>query len=263
MRTTVQQIRARKGGDKIVALTSYTAPFARILDPYVDILLVGDSLGMVLYSLESTLNVPLHVMIQHGEAVVRSSKQALVVVDMPFGSTQESKEAAFRNCARVMKKTGCQAVKLEGGAEMAETIRYLTERAIPVLAHIGLMPQHVNALGGFKVQGRTENERQRLLEDAKAVEQAGAFAVVIEGTQEDVAAEITQSISIPTIGIGASAACEGQVLVAEDMAGLSGAAYKFIGQFGDMAGELEKAARAYAEAVRGGEFPTSKHTFGK
>lgn len=262
-RKNIQTIQAAKGKEKIVVLTAYTAPVARILDRYCDILLVGDSLGMVLYGFDSTLPVTLEMMIQHGRAVVTHSEKALVVVDLPFGSYEESPEQALENSRRILQETGAQAIKLEGGQEMAATIRHLTQHGVTVMAHIGLLPQHIEELGGYKVQGRTEAERARILADAKAVEEAGAFAIVIEATQEDVACAATTLVNIPTIGIGASEACDGQVLVVDDMAGLSGANYKFVRQFGDMAAELDKAARDYAAAVRSGEFPAKDHVFGK
>lgn len=261
MRQTIHTIQSKKGGEKIVVLTAYTAPFARIIDPHVDILLVGDSLGMVLYGMDSTLPVHLATMIAHGAAVVRASQQAHVVVDMPFGSYQESKEQAFRNAAKVMKKTGCGSVKCEGGEAMAETIAFLTERAIPVMAHIGLMPQHIHQLGGYKVQGRDDTARKQLMRDAQAVEQAGAYAVVIEATEEEIAAQISETLSIPTIGIGASAACDGQVLVTEDMAGLTGEQFTFLQQFGALGEQLDQAASDYAHAVRNGSFPGKEHVF--
>ncbi len=209
-----------KGGSPIVGLTAYTAPIAQLLDPHVDFLLVGDSLGMVVYGFDSTLPVTVDMMIAHGAAVTRGSAQALVVVDMPFGSYQESREQAFRSAARILAETGCAAVKLEGGAEMADTVRFLTERGVPVMGHVGLMPQSVNAAGGFKVQGRDQRQAERVSADAAAIAEAGAFALVIEGTIEPVARAITASISIPTIGIGASPMCDGQILVTDDVLGL-------------------------------------------
>ena len=222
-RVTAPDIAARKGGEPIVSLTAYHAHTAAILDPYVDFMLVGDSLGMVMHGFETTVPVPLDLMIMHGAAVVRGSTRALVVVDMPFGTYEESPEIALRNAVRVMKETGCGAVKLEGGAHMGETIRYLTDRGIPVMAHIGLTPQSVNMMGGFKTQGRERAEWDAIEKDAKAVAQGGAFAVVLEGMAELLAARITKSCPIPTIGIGASAECDGQILVLEDMLGYSSA----------------------------------------
>jgi len=254
-RQSVPQIAARKGGVPIVALTASHAQFARILDAHCDVLLVGDSLGMVSYGFDSTLPVTLEMMIAHGAAVVRSTRRALVVVDMPFGSYEESPEVAFRNAARVMAETGCQAVKLEGGARMAETIAYLSARGIPVMAHIGLTPQSSNAMGGFKTQGREVESWPLHHADAKAVAGAGAFSVVLEGMVEPLAAEITARCPIPTIGIGASASCDGQILVSEDMLGLGDWAPKFVRRFGDLRAAVEGAAAAYAKAVQERSFP--------
>src|SRR5688572_11636890 len=216
-RLTAPEITDRKGGDPIVALTSYHAHTAAIADKYVDFILVGDSLGMVMHGFESTLPVPLDLMILHGRAVMRGAKRALVVVDMPFGSYEESHAQAFHNAARVMKETECGAIKIEGGKRMADTIHFLSQRGIPVMAHIGLTPQFSNVFGGFKTQGRTRDKWAAIEEDAKAVAEAGAFAVVLEAIVEPLAKKITKSLAIPTIGIGASAACDGQILVMEDM----------------------------------------------
>ena len=242
-------------------LTCYTAPYARILDAHVDALLVGDSLGMVLYGMDSTLPVTLDMMIAHGKAVVKGSTRACVIVDMPFGSYQSSPVQAFESAARVLAETGCSAIKLEGGEEMAATIHFLTERAIPVIAHIGLMPQHVNSMGGYKVQGKTPAECNYIMKCAKAIEEAGAFAVVLEGVEESCAREITAMLSIPTIGIGASPACDGQVLVTEDMAGLFEKTPRFVEQFGNLRGELETSVKRYAESVRSRTFPAAKHCY--
>lgn len=258
---TAPDIARRKGGDPIVSLTAYHAHTARILDPYVDFLLVGDSLGMVMHGYETTVPVPLDLMIMHGQAVVRGSSHALIVVDMPFGSYEESPAVAFRNAARVMKETGCGAVKLEGGRRMAETIRYLTERGIPVMAHIGLTPQSVNVMGGFKTQGRETGEWAAIEEDARAVSEAGAFAVVLEGMAELLAARITRQIPTPTIGIGASAECDGQILVLEDMLGLSPRVPKFVKEFGQIGAAIETAVKSYAEEVKARRFPASEHTY--
>ncbi len=261
-RKTIPEIRAAKGAAQpLVCLTAYTAPVARILDRYADILLVGDSVGNVVYGLENTLAVDLDMMIRHGQAVTRSSRNACVVIDMPFGTYEENTEQAFRNALRVMKETGCDAVKLEGGQDMAQTIQYLTSRNIPVMAHIGLQPQSVLKDGGYKIKGRTSEDEARLLLDAKAVEKSGAFAVVIEGTVEDVAAKLTKSISIPTIGIGASAACDGQVLVIDDMIGLTANVPKFVKKYADVAGEIEKAAAAFSADVRAKKFPSAEHVY--
>ncbi len=251
-----------KGVAPIVALTSYHAHTAAIADVHCDFLLVGDSLGMVMHGYETTVPVPLELMIMHGKAVVRGSKRALVVVDMPFGTYEESPSVAFRNAARVMKETDCGAVKLEGGRRMGETIHYLVERGIPVMAHIGLTPQSINVLGGFKTQGRTRDQWQRIEEDARIVTDAGAFAVVLEAMAAPLAERITQAIEIPTIGIGASAGCDGQILVMEDMLGLSPRVPKFVKQFGAVASAINDAIASYADEVRARTFPTAEHTYG-
>jgi 3-methyl-2-oxobutanoate hydroxymethyltransferase len=261
-RVTVPDIKARKGGQPIVSLTAYHAHTAKIIDPYVDFLLVGDSLGMVMHGYETTLPVPLDLMIMHGAAVVRGSSRALVVVDMPFGSYEESPPVAFRNAARVIKETGCGAVKLEGGRRLAETIAYLTERGIPVMAHIGLTPQSVNVMGGFKTQGRKRSEWQAIEADAAAVAEAGAFAVVLEGMAELLAARITRQIPIPTIGIGASASCDGQILVLEDMLGLNPSVPKFVKKFAAIGAAIEDAVKTYADEVRSRSFPATEHVYG-
>jgi 3-methyl-2-oxobutanoate hydroxymethyltransferase len=260
-RLTAPDIGRRKGGEPIVSLTAYHAHTASIIDPHVDFLLVGDSLGMVMHGYESTVPVPLDLMIMHGAAVVRGSSHALIVVDMPFGSYEESPAIAFRNAARVMKETGCGAVKIEGGTRMAETVRYLTERGIPVMAHIGLTPQSVNVMGGFKTQGRRQEEWAAIEADAQAVSQAGAFAVVLEGMAELLAARITRQIPIPTIGIGASAACDGQILVLEDMLGLSPRVPKFVKRFAELGAAIETAVKAYTGEVRARAFPGPEHVY--
>ncbi|MBC8036458.1 MAG: 3-methyl-2-oxobutanoate hydroxymethyltransferase [Rhizobiales bacterium] len=260
-RITAPEIGARKGGVPIVALTSYHAHTAAIADKHVDFLLVGDSLGMVMHGFESTLPVPLDLMILHGSAVMRGAKRALVVVDMPFGSYEESPAQAFRNGAKVIKKTQCGAIKIEGGRRMAETIRFLSERGIPVMAHIGLTPQSINIFGGFKTQGRTLDQWALIEEDARVVAEAGAFAVVLEAVAEPLAAKITRSVPIPTIGIGASAACDGQILVMEDMLGLSPRIPKFVKEFGNVGQAIENAIRAYAEDVRTRNFPAAENTY--
>ena len=260
-RLTAPDIRARKNAEPIVALTSYHAHTAAIADKYVDFLLVGDSLGMVMHGFETTLPVPLELMIMHGRAVTRGAKHALVVVDMPFGSYEESPAQAFRNAARVVKETECGAIKLEGGARMAETIKFLTERGIPVMAHIGLTPQSINVLGGFKAQGRLREQWQLIEDDAKAVTDAGAFSVVLEALAEPLAAKITKAIEIPTIGIGASAACDGQILVMEDMLGLSPKIAKFVKEFGKVGVAIEGAIKLYAEEVRTRQFPSADFTY--
>jgi 3-methyl-2-oxobutanoate hydroxymethyltransferase len=261
-RLMAPDIAAMKGGAPIVSLTSYHAHTAAIADPYCDFLLVGDSLGMVMHGFETTVPVPLELMIMHGRAVVRGAKRALVVVDMPFGTYEESPSMAFRNAARVMKETDCGAIKLEGGRRMAETIRYLVDRGIPVMAHIGLTPQSINVIGGFKAQGREEAQWAAIEEDARQVAEAGAFSVVLEAMAEPLAARITQAIPIPTIGIGASATCDGQVLVMEDMLGLSPRVPKFVKEFGAVGAAIEGAIRSYAAEVRARSFPSTEHTYG-
>ena len=262
-RHSVPALRARKGGEPIVCLTAYTAPVARLLDPHVDILLGGDSLGMVVYGLDSTLPVTLDMMIAHGAAVVRASERACVVVDLPFGSYQESKEAAFRASARVMAETGAQAVKLEGGLEMAETVAFLTARGIPVMGHVGLTPQSVNTLGGYKAVGRDAEAAERIAADARAITEAGAFTLVIEGTMEQLARRITEEVAIPTIGIGGSPACDGQVLVTDDMLGLFGAFQpKFVKRYANLGETVGEAAATYAAEVRSRAFPGPEHCFG-
>ncbi|NVO25593.1 3-methyl-2-oxobutanoate hydroxymethyltransferase [Donghicola sp. C2-DW-16] len=260
-RTTVPQIARRKGGEPIVSLTSYHAHTAAIVDKHADFILVGDSLGMVMHGMESTVGVPLDLMIMHGKAVVRGTKKALIVVDMPFGTYEESPNIAFRNAAKIMKETGCGAVKLEGGKRMAETIRFLTERGIPVMAHIGLTPQSSHVLGGFKTQGRDEDSWPLHEEDARAVSEAGAFAVVLEGMVEPLAAKITKQIDIPTIGIGASAECDGQILVLEDMLGLNPWTPKFVKVYGQLGPMIEQAVSDYAEDVKSRAFPTEDQVY--
>ncbi len=260
-RRTAPDIRARKGVEPIVALTSYHAHTAAIADKYVDFLLVGDSLGMVMHGFESTLPVPLDLMIMHGRAVMRGARSSLVVVDMPFGSYEESPEQAFRNAARVVKETECGAIKLEGGKRMGETIRFLTERGIPVMAHVGLTPQSINVLGSFKAQGREHAQWAAIEEDARIVDEAGAFAVVLEAVAEPLAQKITKQVSIPTIGIGASAQCDGQILVMEDMLGLSPRIAKFVKEFGKVGQAIEGAISMYADDVKSRRFPDAAHTY--
>jgi 3-methyl-2-oxobutanoate hydroxymethyltransferase len=260
-RLRAPDIQAKKGVEPIVSLTAYHAHTAALADPYCDFLLVGDSLGMVMHGYETTVPVPLELMIMHGRAVTRGARRALVVVDMPFGSYEESPSVAFRNCAHVMKETDCGAIKLEGGRRMAETIRFLVDRGIPVMAHIGLTPQSINVLGGFKVQGRTEQQWAALEDDAKAVADAGAFAVVLEAIPAALADRITHSIAIPTIGIGASANCDGQILVMEDMLGISANVPKFVKAFGQVGAAIEGAIRDYAGEVRTRQFPAVEHTY--
>lgn len=256
------EVAGRKGGVPLVCLTAYTTPVARLVDRHCDIALVGDSLGMVLHGLESTLGVTLEMMILHGQAVRRGLTRALMVVDLPFGSYEESPQQAFRNAARVMAETGCAAVKLEGGEAMAETIRFLTRRGVPVMAHIGLTPQAVHALGGYRVQGRG-GDAERVLRDAEAVAAAGAFSVVLEKVTEPLARRITEALAIPTIGIGASAACDGQVLVTDDMlGGFADFQPKFVKRYAELGRDSEAAIAAFAEDVRARRFPGPEHVFG-
>lgn len=262
-RRTPADLRVRKGGVPIVSLTAYTAPQARLLDPHCDMLLVGDSLGMVVYGLDSTLPVTLDMMIAHGAAVVRGAHRACVIVDMPFGTYQEGPSHAFGSAARLMAETGCAGVKLEGGEVMADTIRFLTERGIPVLGHIGLQPQSVHALGGFHAQGRTEKEAARVIADGKAVAEAGAFAMVVEGTAEAVAHRLTDIVPIPTIGIGASPACDGQILVTEDILGTFDVFKpRFVKRYAELGSAISAAVSAYAEDVRARRFPGPEHVYG-
>lgn len=260
-RLTAPGLLARKGKEPIVALTAYTMRMAQLLDPHCDLLLVGDSLGQVIYGLPSTIPVSLDMMCAHGAAVVRGSWHALVAVDMPFGSYEESPEQAFRSAARVLKETGAAAVKLEGGEAMAATIAFLTARGIPVIGHVGLTPQAVNTLGGYRARGKGDAEAGKVLADARAVAEAGCFALVIEGVLEEVAAEATKAVACPTIGIGASASCDGQILVTEDMMGLFERTPRFVKRFGDLASEISAAASSYAEEVRSRAFPTEDQIY--
>lgn len=260
-RRTALDIRIRKSGEPIVSLTAYTAPMAALVDEVADFILVGDSLGMVVYGLDSTVPVTLEMMVLHGQAVMRATRKALVVVDMPFGSYEESREQALRNAARILKETGCGAVKLEGGLRMAETIRFLVERGVPVMGHVGLTPQAVNTLGGFKAQGRDEAEWPAILADGRAVAEAGAFAVVVEAVAEALGAEITRQLAVPTIGIGASAACDGQILVLDDMLGLTGRVPKFVKSYGSLASDVRQALGGYADDVRARRFPGPGHVY--
>lgn len=260
-RHSAPAIRARKGGEPIVALTAYSALTARLVDEIADVILVGDSLAMVEHGLDSTLGATLDMMILHGASVVRGSARAQVVVDLPFGSYEESPATAFRSASRVMAETGCGAVKLEGGVHMAETIAFLTRRGIPVMAHVGLTPQAMMGFGGFKTQGRERAEWAAIEADAKAVAEAGAYAVVVEGVVEPLAVRLTDAIDIPTIGIGASARCDGQILVLEDMLGLSPRVPRFVKRFGDVGGAVTEAVKAYADAVRDRSFPGSENVY--
>ncbi len=260
-RKTAPDIAAMKGGTPIASLTAYTAPIARIVDRHCDFILVGDSLGMAVYGMPSTVGVTLEMMIAHGRAVVANSQAALVVVDLPFASYEASPAQAFEAAARVMAETGCGAIKLEGGDHMAETVAFLTARGVPVLGHVGLTPQSVNALGGYKVQGRGD-ARARLLADAQALSDAGAFGVVIEKSTESVARAVTEAISAVTIGIGASPACDGQILVVDDMLGLfPDFRPKFAKVYAELAEAADAAVAAYAADVRSRAFPEARHTF--
>jgi 3-methyl-2-oxobutanoate hydroxymethyltransferase len=264
-RLTVPAIRARKVDRKtaepVVMLTAYTVRMAQILDPHCDVLLVGDSLGQVIYGLPSTLAVTLDMMCAHGAAVVRGSYHSVVVIDMPFGTYEASPQQAFESASRVMAETGAAAVKLEGGAVMAETIAFLSARGIPVMGHIGLTPQAVNQLGGYNVRGRSDAERAKIIADAKAVDAAGAFAMVVEGVVEPIGVEITQAVNCLTIGIGASAQCDGQVLVTEDMLGLFERTPRFVKRYAAMAEFVGEAAAAYAADVRSRAFPTDDQIY--
>lgn len=260
-RITVPDIAGRKGGEPIVCLTAYDAPMAALLDPHCDVLLVGDSLGMAVHGLPNTVGVTLEMMILHGQAVMRGAKRAMVVVDMPFGSYEGGKEVAYANCVRVMKETGAQAVKLETSIEMAEIVAFLVKRGIPVMGHVGLRPQAILAEGGFKAKGRTDSERDRVLAEAKAVAEAGAFCIVIEGVAESLAREITETIDAPTIGIGASAACDGQVLVVNDMLGMFDWTPKFVRKYADLRTEIDRAASAFASDVKTRRFPAEVETY--
>jgi 3-methyl-2-oxobutanoate hydroxymethyltransferase len=254
-------IRARKGQAPLVVLTAYTTPVARLVDPHCDVVLVGDSLGMVLHGLPSTIGVTLEMMILHGRAVVRGAKSAMVVIDMPFGSYEESPQQAFRNAARLMAETGAPAVKLEGGRHMAETITFLTARGVPVMAHVGLTPQAVNTLGGYKVVGR-DAEAEAVMADALAIEAAGAFSVVVEKVPVGLAGRITAALKIPTIGIGAGVDCDGQVLVIDDMLGLfTEFRPKFVKRYADLGALASEAIATYAAEVRARQFPGPEHGF--
>ncbi|MDO5648135.1 3-methyl-2-oxobutanoate hydroxymethyltransferase [Paracoccus sp. (in: a-proteobacteria)] len=260
-RVTVPQIAARKGDTPVVVLTAYTAPLAAMVDDHADVILVGDSLGMVIHGLSSTVGVTIDMMILHGQAVMRGSSRAMVVVDMPFGSYEESPEQAFRNAARIMSEVGCAAVKLEGGTRMAPTIRFLTQRGIPVMGHVGLTPQATHTMGGFKTQGRDQATWPAHVQDAVDVANAGAFSIVVEGVMEGLADQITAAVTVPTIGIGASARCDGQVLVLDDMLGLSGRVPRFVQKFGDLGPRAEQAIADYAAAVRDRSFPTDAQVY--
>lgn len=260
-RKTVKDIACAKGRTPLVCLTAYDAPMAEMLDPHCDILLVGDSVGMVVHGLPSTVGVTMDMMVLHGQAVMRGSRQAMVVVDMPFGSYETNADQAFLNAARLMKETGCQAVKIESGTYAAGQIAHLVARGIPVMGHVGLRPQAVNVDGGFRAKGRSCAEREAVIAEAIAAEKAGAFALVIEGVADDLATEITAKVSCPTIGIGASSACDGQILVTHDMLGMFDWTPKFVRRYGDLRRQIEAAAEAYAQDVRDREFPGAQEIY--
>ena len=260
-RKTVKDIAKAKGGEPLVCLTAYDAPMAGLLDPHCDVLLVGDSLGMVVHGLPSTVGVTMEMMILHGQAVMRGSKEAFVVVDMPFGSYETNSDQAFLNAARIMKETGCQAVKIESGTYAARQIEHMVARGIPVMGHVGLRPQAVNVDGGFRAKGRSGHEWDLALEEAVAADQAGAFAIVVEGVSEELANEITNAVSCPTIGIGASAGCDGQILVTDDMLGVFDWVPKFVKKYGNLRDRITDAAEGYAADVRSRAFPSKAQTY--
>ena len=260
-RITAPAISARKGKEPVICLTAYDAPTAAILDEHCDLLLVGDSVGMVVHGLTTTVGVTLDMMIMHGKAVMRGSQKALVVVDLPFGSYEDSPITAFKNASRVMMETGCQAVKIESGSYAAETISYLVERGIPVMSHVGLRPQSMNVLGGFRARGRRKEIADEIVENAIAADKAGSFAVVVEGVSEDLADKVTKAVSIPTIGIGTSAGCDGQILVTPDMLGLFDRVPKFVKKYGNLKELIEKAVSDYANEVKERNFPGPANTY--
>ena len=260
-RLAAPDITALKGKTPIVCLTAYTAPMAQLLDPVCDILLVGDSVGMVLHGLDNTVGVTLEMMILHGQAVVRGSRRAMVVVDMPFGSYEGDRLQAYANAVRVMKETGAQAVKVESGPAVADTIAYLTERGVPVMGHVGLRPQSVLVDGRFRARGRTNAEHDDVMQEAKAAQAAGAFCIVVEGVAESLARNVTAELEVPSIGIGASPACDGQVLVTDDMLGLFEWTPKFVRRYADLKSEIEQAVSAYAADVRARRFPGEAETY--
>ncbi len=264
-RLTIPAIRRRKvdgvTAQPVVMLTAYTARQAQVLDAHCDLLLVGDSLGQVIYGLPSSVPVTLDMMAAHGAAVVRGSYHAAVVVDMPFGAYEASPQQAFESASRLLKETGCAAVKLEGGAAMAETVAFLTQRGIPVMGHVGLTPQAVNVLGGYNARGRSDAEARKIVTDAQALDDAGAFAVVVEGVVEPIAIEVTKAIKCPTIGIGASAQCDGQVLVTEDMLGMFERVPRFVKRYENIAETISGAAERYATEVRARTFPGVEQTY--
>ena len=262
-RLSVSDIKARKGGLPLVCLTAYSKPMAQWLDPYMDLLLVGESLAMVVYGMDTTRGLTLDAMINRGAAVMRGSKKACVVVDLPHGTYEDSHTQAYDSARRVLDETGVQAVKLEGGVEMVDTIRYLTDHEIPVLGHIGLLPQKVENRSSFKVQGRDDKGWQQIMKDGLEIASSGVFAIVIEGTVESLALEITKSVDVPTIGIGASPGCDGQILVTDDALGLfSDFTPSFVKRYAELGEEIAIAAKAYAEDVQARNFPSLEHCFG-
>jgi 3-methyl-2-oxobutanoate hydroxymethyltransferase len=261
LRVSVPDIAARKGREKIVCLTAYTAPMAGLLDPHVDILLVGDSVGMVVHGMPTTVGVTLEMMILHGRAVMRVATHALVVVDLPFGTYEASAEQAHASAVRLMQETGCQAVKVEAGEGIASTIEFLVKRGIPVMGHVGLRPQAANVEGRFRAKGRSSQERALVLAEARAADEAGAFAIVVEGVAGDLADEITAAVKAPTIGIGASPQCDGQVLVTDDMLGLFDWTPKFVRRYGNLRENITNAVSAYARDVREGRFPAEAELY--
>jgi 3-methyl-2-oxobutanoate hydroxymethyltransferase len=261
-RYTIPYIKSLKGKGRIVSLTAYTTPMAAKMDEFVDVIIVGDSTGMVAYGMDSTLSITLDMMIQHGRAVMKGASRACVIIDMPFASYQESPQKAFRNAAKVMAETGAQGIKLEGGLEMLETVEFITSRGIPVMPHIGLMPQHVNSMGGYKFQARTTEEIDRLVALGLAFQECNAFSLLIEGTSEAAARSVTEAVKIPTIGIGASPACDGQVLVTEDVLGLfSDYTPRFVKRYIDLGELILNAFARYENDVRSGAFPALEHCF--
>lgn len=260
-RVTAADLAARKGKAPIVCLTAYSAPMAEVLDPHCDLLLVGDSVGMVVHGLPNTVGVTMEMMILHGQAVMRGAQRAMVVVDMPFGSYEGDAQTAYANAARILKETGAQAVKLESGPTVPETIAYLVRRGIPVMGHVGLRPQSVLVDGGFRARGRNASERAAVIDEAMATAAAGAFSIVVEGVAESLAGEVTTAVHVPTIGIGASSACDGQILVVDDMLGLFDWTPKFVRRYADLRGEIGRAVAGYAEDVRARRFPGASETY--
>jgi len=247
--------------EKIVAVSAYTANFTQLIDDIVDVILVGDSLGMVLYGFESTLPVSIKLMVNHGKAVVDSSQNAFIIIDMPFGSYQESKEKAYNNAVSLIKKTGAGAVKLEGGTELSETIKFIIDRGIPVMGHIGLLPQHVNKMGGYKIQGRDNASSNKIIADAVSLEKAGVFALLVEGVVSEVIEKIKEKVNIPLIGIGASDKCDGQILVIDDLLGISSNTAKFVKPYANLKQEIKSAVKKYSTEVKAGTFPAKDHLY--